>query len=417
MVGRTGKLAAAAFMACVVGSGSLVALSPGTASAATNKAPITLALITSLTGEAGPQFADTPLGFKARIAMQNAEGGVNGHKIIPLVIDDQTSPSEDPIAVQDAISKGAFGIVADSPLFFEGAKYPQQAGIPVTGGSFDGPEWGEQPYTNMFAADTGSVDPKYPVSTGIGKLLKSLGGTVVASYGYGISPSSARSAEGTADSFVHAGGKIGVLDTSVPFGSVAFSSAALYAKQKNVDTIYAGMDNNSNFALATALKQAGVKTKAVVFPTGFLPAVVNSPSWKDLQGDYFDSEFRPVQVPDAATKQLTEALQKYEGRPPSQFPDFNIYESWLGADLMIKGLELAGANPTRANVIKDLRNVKSYNGNGLLPSSIDYSTIFGHDLPQLCGWYMKAEAKAFVPTSTQPLCGHDLPGTSTATSS
>jgi ABC-type branched-subunit amino acid transport system substrate-binding protein len=370
-----------------------------------------------LTGEAGPEFSDSPQGFRARIALQNAEGGVNGHKIIPLVIDDQTSPSEDPTAVQDAISKGAFGIVADSPLFFEGAKYPQQAGIPVTGGSFDGPEWGEQPYTNMFAADTGSVDPKYPVSTGIGKLLKTLGGTTVASYGYGISPSSARSAEGTADSFVHAGGKTGVLDTSVPFGSVAFASAALLAKQKNVDAVYAGMDNNSNFALATALKQAGVKTKAVVFPTGFLPEVVNSPAWKDLQGDYFDSEFRPVQLPNAGTKQLVSALQKYEGRKPADFPDFNIYESWLGADLMIKGLELAGANPTRANVIKDLRNLKTYDGNGLLPSNINYSTIFGHDLPQLCGWYMKAEAKAFVPTSTQHLCGHDLPGTSTASPS
>jgi len=401
----------------VIGAGSLAAITPAVASGATAKAPITLALITSLTGEAGPQFADTPLGFDARIALQNAEGGVNGHKIIPLVIDDQTSPSEDPIAVQDAISKGAFGIVSASPLFFEGAKYPQEAGIPVTGGSFDGPEWGEQPYTNMFAADTGSVDPKYPVSTAIGKFLKAHGGTVVATYGYGISPSSARSAEGTADSFERAGGKTGVLDTSVPFGSVDFTAAALFAKQKGVNAIYAGMDNNSNFALATALKQAGVKLKAVVFPTGFLPAVVNSPSWQTLQGDYFDSEFRPVQLPNAGTKQLVSALQKYEGRPPSQFPDFNIYESWLGADLMIKGLELAGANPTRANVIKDLRNLKSYNGNGLLPSSINYSTIFGHDLPELCGWYMKAEPKGFVATSSQPVCGSDIPGTSTASSS
>jgi ABC-type branched-subunit amino acid transport system substrate-binding protein len=417
MVGRTGKLAAAAFMACVVGSGSLAAITPASASAATNKAPITLALITSLTGEAGPQFSDTPEGFKARIALQNAEGGVNGHKIIPLVIDDQTSPTEDTTAVQDAISKGAFGIVAASPLFFEGAKYPQQAGIPVTGGSFDGPEWGEQPYTNMFASDTGSVDPKYPVSTAIGKFLKAHGGTVVGSYGYGISPSSARSAEGTADSFVRAGGTTGVLDTSVPFGSVDFTSAALFAKQKKVDAIYAGMDNNSNFALATALKQAGVKVKAVVFPTGFLPAVVKSPAWQNLQGDYFDSEFRPAQLPNAGTQQLVSALQKYEGRPPSQFPDFNIYESWLGADLMIKGLELAGANPTRANVIKDLRNLKSYNGNGLLPSTINYSTIFGHDLPKLCGWYMKAEEKGFVATSSQPVCGSDIPGTATATSS
>ena len=51
--------------------------------------------------------------------------------------------------------------------------------------------------------------------------MKAHGGTVVCSYGYGISPSSSRSAVGTVDSFEHAGGKVGVLDTSIPFGSVA----------------------------------------------------------------------------------------------------------------------------------------------------------------------------------------------------
>ena len=81
---------------------------------------------------------------------------------------------------------------------------------------------------------------------------------------------------------------------------------------------------------------------------------------------------------------------------------------------MIKGLELAGPNASRADVIKDLRNLKSYNANGLLPESINYSTIFGHDLPKLCGWYMIAKPNGFVPASTTPYCGKDIPGTSTA---
>ncbi len=88
----------------------------------------------------------------------------------------------------------------------------------------------------------------------------------------------------------------------------------------------------------------------------------------------------------------------------------------MGAALMIKGLQLAGPNPTMAALVKDLRNLKSYNGNGLLPESINYSTIFGHDLPQTCGWYMIARPHGFVPASTQPMCGHDLPGTSTVPS-
>ena len=54
-------------------------------------------------------------------------------------------------------------------------------------------------------------------------------------------------------SFEHVGGKEGVLDTSVPFGSVDFTTEALVAKQKGVNAFYAGLDDNSNYALATAL--------------------------------------------------------------------------------------------------------------------------------------------------------------------
>ena len=152
----------------------LIGTTAVTASAA--PAPITIAYITDLTGEGGSENATSPAGFDARIAEQNAEGGVNGHKLVPLVIDDQTNPSEIATAVQSAISKGAFGIVSQSPLMFLAAKYPQQAGMPVTGSYDDGPEWGEQPYTNMFASDNGSVDPKYPVNTQLGDLFKKLGG-------------------------------------------------------------------------------------------------------------------------------------------------------------------------------------------------------------------------------------------------
>jgi branched-chain amino acid transport system substrate-binding protein len=268
----------------------------------------------------------------------------------------------------------------------------------------------------MFASDLGSVDPKYPVNTLIAGFLKSHGGTVIGTYGYGVSPSSSRSAIGVSQAFTHLGGKVGVLDTTVPFGGVDFTTAALTAKQKGVNSIVPSLDNNSNFALATALQQAGVKLKSVVYATGFEPDVINSPVWKDVQGAYFLSFFRPFSLPNAATLQMASALQKYAGFSKNQFPTYSQYESWAGADLKIKGLQLAGKNPTRAAVIKDLRGLKSYNVNGLLPQPINFSTIFGHDPAQTCAWFMQATKTGFVPASSQPFCGKDLPGTSTASS-
>jgi hypothetical protein len=50
----------------------------------------------------------------------------------------------------------------------------------------------------------------------------------------------------------------------------------------------------------------------------------------------------------------------------------------------------------------------------LLPENINYTNDFGKDLPKSCGWYMKAEKTSFVAVSSQPWCGTDIPGTSTA---
>ena len=171
----------------LIGATGTVGLVATSAPATASNSPITIAYITSVTGEGASEDGTSPGAFKARIDLQNAEGGVNGHKIIPLIIDDQTSPTAIATAVQEADSK-AFAIVSQSPLFFLAAKYPQQAGVPVTGSYSDGPEWGEQPYTNMFAADVGSLNPKYPVTTLAGNFLKQHGAKVLGTYGYGISP-------------------------------------------------------------------------------------------------------------------------------------------------------------------------------------------------------------------------------------
>jgi branched-chain amino acid transport system substrate-binding protein len=93
-----------------------------------------------------------------------------------IVADDQSSPSGDLTATQDLVSKGVFAVINFSPYAFGGYKYLQQHGIPVTGGAFDGPEWGIQPNTNMFAY-TGGVDAHYPANTGQGLFFKSLGAT------------------------------------------------------------------------------------------------------------------------------------------------------------------------------------------------------------------------------------------------
>ena len=383
--------------------------------ASASPAPLTIAFVTSETGAAATEYVGTSGVFNAAIEAQNAKGGVNGHKLVPLVIDDQTSPSSLATGVQEAISRGAIGIVSDSALMDLAAKYPQEAGVPVTGDSSDGPEWGTQPYTNMFGIGTsGSVDPKYPVSTLFSNILKSYGNVRVALYALGISPDSvqANSAESQSFELGDPEAKVVVNDTSVPYSTgTNFGTEALTAKQAGVNIVWSNLAGNDNAPLSVAYKQAGVKTKGIFFPDGYSPALIHSPAWADVQGDTFEVLAHPFYEPNAGTEEMQSALEKYDGWTKSQFPTFTEDQAWLGAELMIKGIQGSGSNPTHAGVIKYLRSIKSWNGDGLLPFDIDYATGFGHMSTPNCVWLTKAEKNGYVPEGKNPVCGTYISGT------
>lgn len=405
---------AAAFVAsaCSSSSHSNGSSSGGSGGGKATGSPITIAMVTSLTGIGAPEFRRAPQGFMARIDEQNAEGGVNGHPIKGVVVDDQSNLGQENATVQDAVQQdGALGIVSVTPFMFAAYRYLHQQGIPVTGAAIDGPEWGEQPNTNMFASDLGSVDPSNPANSLVGPFMKAFGGTSAAGVGYSISPSSAQSAENFVVGAQHAGYRKAYLNTSIPYGAVDFTAVALAIKNSGANTVYGSMQNNSNFALVQELKNAGAKIKIFTFPTGLEPDIVNSPSWPGLQGVYFTTNFVPTQLNTPATRAFQAALLKYQHVPLSDFPSFDVYEGWLGADLMIKGLELAGRNPSRSSIISHLRQLKAYNGEGLIPETFDYSTIFGHGAPVFCDYATIAEAKGFVMASNKPFCGSSIPGT------
>ena len=141
-----------------------------------------------------------------------------------------------------------------------------------------------------------------------------------------------------------------------------------------MNAILPTMDDDSDFALLTALEQAGVKLKAALLSVGYEPALSTHPHGRASRGR--TSCLLPVRfsLPNAGTEQMAAALTKYAHFTKSEFPSY-------GQDLVVarlrshdRGLQRAGQNPSRASVVKALRGIKSYNGNGLLPISINYST-------------------------------------------
>lgn len=380
-------------------------------SKSSTKAPIKIALLDSTTGPAGPQYARAAQGFLARVELQNAKGGVNGHKIDPIVVNDAGQFTQEQSIVQGAVeTKGAFGIVSVTPFMFAAYRWLTQNGIPVTGASSDGPEWATSKSTNMFASDTGGITPKSQQSTALSKAFVKVGGkkASVATLGYSISPLSSQAAKGAAIVAKKAGLEAPYVNTSITFGATDFTSEALAIKQSGANVVVPEMDANSNFALIQELKNAGAKTTGLL-ATGLTPTAVKTAAWTALQGSYFLQAFQPSQLDTKATKAVQAALQKYQHVPTSTFPDWVVYESWLGATAMIKGLQLAGSNLTRSNVIAKMRKVTSFDGGGLLAHSIDWATILKKPGPS-CFYLVKATKSGFSPVGTKPLCGTVVPG-------
>jgi branched-chain amino acid transport system substrate-binding protein len=410
LVGLVGLVAVGslALAACSSSSSSSSSSASSVASGSakgSNHQPITIAELVSTTGPAGPEYVKAPEGFLARIALQNAAGGVDGHKLVPVVVNDGGNFSQETSIIQGAVeTKGAFGIVSVTPFMFAGYRWTVQNGIPVTGASSDGPEWTEPANSNMFASDADPITEDKAFS-GLTKLFELAGGpkASIAALGYSISPLSSQAATNAVTAAKDGGLQAPYLNNTIGFGSTSFTSQALAIKQSGANVVVPQLDSNSNFALVQDLKQAGAKVTPVL-ATGLGPSAISSPAWTDLQGSVFYQTWVPTQLHTAATTLFQDALEKYEHIPTSDFPDWAVYEGWLGADLMIKGLEMDGPNPTRAGVIAKLHTLTDYTGGGLLGAPIDYATVQTKAQTD-CLYALKAEKTGFVPMDTKPLCG------------
>jgi branched-chain amino acid transport system substrate-binding protein len=140
------------------------------------------------------------------------------------------------------------------------------------------------------------------------------------------------------------------------------------------------------------------------FRLGMLPAGYDSrlaaAYGNVLAGAYVAIDWRPFELPVPAQQRFKTEMAAVA---PSVFPGQLAMVGWLSADAFIRGLEAAGgACPTRAAFISNLRKVKGYTADGLLPPT-DFSTVFGH-MP-LCYWELEIHPNGFTPSSSQPFCG------------
>jgi branched-chain amino acid transport system substrate-binding protein len=359
-------------MTCMSTTGASAASTPGVTSST-----ITIGFIGNLTGIASSTFFDSVGGIQARIALQNANGGVDGRKLKMIVKNDQSSPTTDESVAQELVNDGVFGVVGDSSFLFSAAKTLQAAGTPVTGAAFDGPEWGQKPYTNMFSyypvVETPFNGRVYNYDYW-GTFMKSVGVTKVAGLSYGISPSAKAAIATTLASANKHGISTCYADNAVPFGGVDFTADALAMKSANCNGVAMAMVDSSDVAVGQALKNGGVKAKPFLSGTGYDQSIASSASsMKALDGGYADALVNFTN-PNSATQAMLTTLKKYDPQYHGGVPDYGTTVAYLATDLMIKGMQATGKNLTQAGFMSAMYNkVKTYNAGGALPGANTFS--------------------------------------------
>jgi len=349
--------------------------------------------------KSGPQatsFSDALNGIQARFDKANAEQEIGKRKLTIVDVDDVAENARNLTAAQQLVQQdGVYGIIEVSSAAEGGAKYLNQQGVPVAGWHVGVPAFGK--YKNMFSfRNTVPADPLKTFDTRNADLLQKLGATKIALVGTNQS-SSANFIEKINKAVKNTKGeKVVFKTTDLSVSDREFTGVAQKIKDSGADGMYTGMDFLQNTALNSALQQAGIDMKAVIFPGGYDDRTLSIPG---IEGAYFGVEFKPFELNPPAFADYKARMDALGKHAAGQIP----YIGWLSADAFIRGINAAGVDcPTRKNFIKNLRKVKGYDANGaFIP--VDFNEIFGR--PYYCVFYVRVQNAQFVPQfDGQPFC-------------
>ena len=403
MAHRISRLVAAAAVAATVAGSVTIGVGGATAGASGSLTPITIGVLTDVTGPGSSGNATTVQGVQAGVELAKRDG----YDLKYVVGDTATSPSTALTAAQSLVDEHhVSAIVAVSAVAFGAAPFLKQENTPVVGVAEDASEW--QTDSNMFSVY--GIPKTTLVNTGDGLYFKSQGVTNLAAVGYAISPSSAESAEGAAVSAQHAGIKVGYVNAAFPFGSTNVAPIALAMKAAGINGLTMSTDPNTAYALIDQLKLDGVKLKAVLLATGYgsdVTAQASPAEAQAAQGVSFEDPYEVMEVNTPATKQFAADI-KAAGL--KGLPTESMYNAYVAVGMLMQALKTAGKSPTNAELVAALTKIHTWNALGLFGSHpIDLANRT--DYSGGCFWIGKLEGKNFdlVP-GAEPLCGKTIPG-------
>jgi branched-chain amino acid transport system substrate-binding protein len=366
-----GALAAAlALAACSSSSPSTSSSSAssavgGTASTTAKGTPITVGVIGTLSG---PQASSSDQGATvapAWAAWINASGGINGHPVKVVVLDDKGDPATAQADERQLASDGVAAIVVSSDNLvsaFDSAAISK--GIPLIGGSSDSSDWYVKP--GMFPTMTGVVN-------GVGAQV-----AVAVKYGHAKKFANLYCAEVAACAQVNpilqgAAKAAGIGYTQLAISSTApsYTAQCLQLQQGNVDYV------QLNFATAAAVRFIQSCQAQNYNPTwGSSEQAIGTPFAAISNITVYGPAFSFPSVADAApVATFRTAMQKYAAG--SNWREGTASFTWDGLQALTQAVKNAGvasaATVTPADILAGLYDFKGQDLGGELANGVTFT--------------------------------------------
>jgi len=357
---------------------------------------IRLGMVYPYSGNAESLFGPFRAGVNARFGVANAAGGVRGRTLSYNWQDDESTPQMNLAAATKVVASGVFAMLESTSVATGSAAYLHEAGIPVVGSSLEEP-W--TVYDNMFSysnllAASGSVST-------YGDFVAAHGGhRAVVAVSQFVPTSIAFAAELTASLKAAGIPVVATVDATSP---INYASLGRQIKDSGADTLVGAVAGPAfgQAVLAGLAAHAGIKV--ALSPTGYDQRMLDT--FKTvLAGTYFVVDFLPFEADLPAHREFLAAMARYapEVVPANQQA---ALAGWISADIMVRGLQIAGDCPTRAGLISTLRGVRGYTADGLLTQPIDFRADFGKLTRCLSFVQVSADGTRFAPVSPLPECG------------
>jgi len=350
------------------------------------------ALVTA-SGPLGGSYARLVDGVKAYFDLVNSQGGVNGRQLVlSNVLDDGISrnAAQGRALVDD---DHVFAVFASGPIFPAGTYFAQK-GVPTFGTNYNA-EWSSGP--SLFGHNGSFNDTAHPGPV-VSWLAKKAGANAAGLVAYTVAQS-ADCATGQAATMKSFGVPVPVLDNSLPFGTSDATADIQKMKDSHVNFVATCLDITGNVLIARGLQKAGLTNVKMYWPNGYDETNLKSYA-SAMEGVYFGIGEVPLQDRDKSPTLQLFFAQMAKVNPGAPIGEEALY-GWVGADLFVTGLRMAGATVTRSNVVAQLNSLTNWTGHGVIPS-VDWTKQHALAVTKSCAAIVQVQHGQFVPVYDTP---------------